>query len=106
MAALAAVDGLVATVAACVTPSPPSSSSAKAAERLAWTKSTSLAGFLGGWTDDLISRVVDTLLSFPAIVLAIGVTGALGIGLTNSMIAVGIVFSPQLARLVRGVIAP
>ncbi len=60
-----------------------------------------LAGFLGGWTDDAISRVVDTLLSFPAIVLAIGVTGALGIGLTNSMIAVGIVFSPQLARLMR-----
>lgn len=60
-----------------------------------------IAGFIGGWTDDLISRVVDTLLSFPAIVLAIGVTGALGIGLTNSMVAVGIVFSPQLARLVR-----
>jgi peptide/nickel transport system permease protein len=60
-----------------------------------------LAGFLGGWVDDAISRVVDTLLSFPAIVLAIGVTGALGIGLTNSMIAVGIVFSPQLARLAR-----
>jgi peptide/nickel transport system permease protein len=60
-----------------------------------------LAGFLGGWVDDAISRVIDTLLSFPAIVLAIGVTGALGIGLTNGMIAVGIVFSPQLARLLR-----
>lgn len=61
-----------------------------------------LAGFLGGWFDELISRVVDTLLSFPAIVLAIGVTGALGVGLVNSMIAVGVVFSPTLARLVRG----
>ncbi|QQS13184.1 MAG: ABC transporter permease [Rhodospirillales bacterium] len=60
-----------------------------------------VAGFLGGWIDDGISRVIDTLLSFPAIVLAIAVTGALGIGLTNGMIAVGIVFSPQLARLVR-----
>lgn len=60
-----------------------------------------VAGFLGGWVDDVIGRVVDTLLSFPAIVLAIGVTGALGIGLTNGMIAVGIVFSPLLARLVR-----
>ena len=60
-----------------------------------------LAGFLGGWVDEIISRVIDTLLSFPAIVLAIGVTGALGIGLTNGMLAVGIVFSPQLARLVR-----
>ena len=60
-----------------------------------------LAGFLGGWVDDGIGRIVDTLLSFPAIVLAIGVTGALGIGLTNSMMAVGIVFAPSLARLVR-----
>lgn len=60
-----------------------------------------LAGFLGGWTDTIISRLIDTFLSFPAIVLAIAVTGALGIGLTNSMISVGIVFSPQIARLVR-----
>ena len=60
-----------------------------------------LAGFLGGWIDEVISRFIDSLLSFPAIVLAIAVTGALGIGLTNGMTAVGIVFSPQLARLVR-----
>jgi peptide/nickel transport system permease protein len=60
-----------------------------------------LAGFLGGWPDLLISRLIDTLLSFPAIVLAVAVTGAMGIGLTNSMIAVGLVFSPHLARLVR-----
>lgn len=60
-----------------------------------------LAGFLGGWVDDCISRFLDALLSFPSIVLAIAVTGALGIGLTNGMISVGIVFAPQLARLVR-----
>ena len=60
-----------------------------------------LAGYLGGWVDDAISRCIDALLSFPSIVLAIAVTGALGIGLTNGMVAVGIVFSPQLARLVR-----
>ncbi len=60
-----------------------------------------IAGFRGGLIDDLISRCIDTLLSFPSIVLAIAVTGALGIGLTNSMIAVGLVFSPQVARLVR-----
>ena len=60
-----------------------------------------LAGYLGGRIDDAISRVLDALLSFPAIVLAIGVTGALGVGLTNGMIAVGIVFSPQLACLMR-----
>ena len=60
-----------------------------------------VAGYFGGWIDDVISRTIDTLLSFPAIVLAIAVTGALGIGLTNGMIAVGIVFAPQLARLAR-----
>jgi peptide/nickel transport system permease protein len=60
-----------------------------------------IAGFFGGWLDDLISRVIDTFLSFPAIVLAIAVTGALGIGLTNGMIAVGIVMFPSLARIVR-----
>jgi peptide/nickel transport system permease protein len=59
------------------------------------------AGYLGGWVDDIVSRVIDSFLSFPAIVLAIAVTGALGIGLTNGMISVGIVFAPQLARLVR-----
>ncbi len=59
------------------------------------------AGLVGGWVDDVISRVIDTLLSFPAIVLAIAVTGALGAGLTNGMISVGIVFSPSLARLIR-----
>jgi peptide/nickel transport system permease protein len=60
-----------------------------------------LAGYLGGWVDTVISRIIDSFLSFPAIVLAIAVTGALGIGLTNGMISVGIVFAPQLARLVR-----
>ncbi|MCL1478435.1 MAG: ABC transporter permease [Marinobacter sp.] len=60
-----------------------------------------LAGFMGGWIDAGISRLIDTLLSFPAIVLAVAVTGAMGIGLTNAMISVGIVFSPHLARLIR-----
>lgn len=60
-----------------------------------------LAGYLGGWIDEAIGRMIDTFLAFPAIVLAIAVTGALGIGLTNGMIAVGIVFAPQLARLAR-----
>lgn len=60
-----------------------------------------IAGYLGGWVDEIVSRVIDAFLSFPAIILAIAVTGALGIGLTNGMIAVGIVFAPQLARLAR-----
>lgn len=60
-----------------------------------------LAGFAGGWVDEVVSRIIDALLSFPAIVLAIGVTGALGVGLTNGMISVGIVFAPLIARLAR-----
>ena len=60
-----------------------------------------LIGFLGGWFDEVISRFIDALLSFPPIVLAIAVTGALGIGLTNAMLSVGFVFAPVLARLVR-----
>jgi peptide/nickel transport system permease protein len=60
-----------------------------------------LIGFVGGWFDEISSRFIDALLSFPPIVLAIAVTGALGIGLTNAMLAVGFVFAPFLARLVR-----
>ena len=60
-----------------------------------------LAGFVGGWVDEVIGRLVDTVLSFPAIILAVGITGALGVGLTNGMLAVGLVFAPVLARLVR-----
>jgi peptide/nickel transport system permease protein len=60
-----------------------------------------LIGFLGGWIDEVVSRFIDALLSFPPIVLAIAVTGALGIGLTNAMLSVGIVFAPVLARIVR-----
>ena len=48
-----------------------------------------------------MSRFIDALLSFPPIVLAIAVTGVLGISLTNAMLSVGIVFAPVLARLVR-----
>jgi peptide/nickel transport system permease protein len=58
-------------------------------------------GFVGGWLDEVVSRFIDALLSFPPIVLAIAVTGALGIGLTNAMLSVGIVFAPVLARIVR-----
>jgi peptide/nickel transport system permease protein len=60
-----------------------------------------LIGFLGGWLDEIASRFIDALLSFPPIVLAIAVTGVLGISLTNAMLSVGIVFAPVLARLVR-----
>jgi len=61
-----------------------------------------IAGFAGGWIDAVIMRIVDTLLSFPALVLAIGVGAALGPGLVKAMTAVGVVFAPIFARLARG----
>lgn len=61
-----------------------------------------IAGFRGGWIDSILMRVADTLLSFPGIVIAIAITAVLGPGLVNSMTAVGIVFSPNIARVIRG----
>lgn len=61
-----------------------------------------IAGFRGGWIDMVLMRITDTMLSFPSIVLAVGVTAALGPGLVNAMLAVGIVFSPSVARIMRG----
>lgn len=61
-----------------------------------------ISGFLGGIVDDIFMRIVDAILSFPAILLALGITGALGVSLWNAMIAIGIIFTPQFARLARG----
>lgn len=60
-----------------------------------------LAGYFGGWPDSLIMRMMDMLLAFPAILLAIFITAILGPNLTNTMIAVGIVYIPHYARIVR-----
>lgn len=61
-----------------------------------------ISGYFGGWADTVIMRIVDTTLAFPTIVLAIAVGAAIGTGLFSAMFAVGIVFAPGLARLVRG----
>ena len=60
------------------------------------------AGYLGGAFDLLAMRVVDALLAFPALVLAIAITAALGPQIQNAMIAIGIVAVPGYARLTRG----
>ena len=60
-----------------------------------------IGGWFGGWVDSAMMRVVDTLMAFPGIVLAIGLIAVMGPGLTNAMIAVGVVFSPGVARLIR-----
>ncbi|WP_035282261.1 ABC transporter permease [Brevibacterium album] len=61
-----------------------------------------LAGMRGGRTDSALSALADTLLSVPAIVFALAIVAVLGQGLTNAMLAVGIVLSPTLFRVVRG----
>lgn len=61
-----------------------------------------LAGYWRGWVDDLLMRLADALWSFPGIVLALAIAAALGPGLVNAMIAIGVVFTPVFARLVRG----
>jgi len=61
-----------------------------------------LAAFFGGWTDRLIMRVMDVLLAFPIILLAIAVLAVLGPGSFNTGLAIGIVYTPIFARLARG----
>ena len=60
------------------------------------------AGYLGGKFDLLIMRGIDALLAFPALILAIAITSALGPQIQNAMIAIGIVAIPAYARLTRG----
>lgn len=60
------------------------------------------AGYLGGVTDAVIMRVVDVLLAFPYLLLALIIVAALGPSLMHSLIAIGIVYTPQYARLIRG----
>ncbi|MEJ5240931.1 MAG: ABC transporter permease [Anaerolineales bacterium] len=60
-----------------------------------------VAGYFGGWLDNLIMRVMDVLLAFPALLLAIAIVTVLGPGLINALIAIGIVSIPAYARVVR-----
>jgi peptide/nickel transport system permease protein len=61
-----------------------------------------LAGYRGGMTEGVIMRLMDILLAFPSILLAIAIVAIIGPGIDNVMIAVSIVLLPQYARLVRG----
>jgi peptide/nickel transport system permease protein len=61
-----------------------------------------LSGYFGGKVDNIIMRFMDALLAFPTLVLALAITAALGPGLRNAMIAIGIVGTPIFARLTRG----
>lgn len=60
-----------------------------------------VAGVLGGWTDVAVMRLIDALMAFPGVLLALAIAAALGPDLRNAMIAVGIAWVPTFARLVR-----
>lgn len=60
-----------------------------------------VAGYVGGWTDNIIMRVMDVLLAFPSLLLAIAIVAVLGPGLENALLAIGLVSVPAYARVVR-----
>jgi peptide/nickel transport system permease protein len=61
-----------------------------------------LAGYRGGWADELLMRVTDIFFAFPFLILAMAIAAALGPSLRNALIAVAVVSWPVYARLVRG----
>lgn len=63
-----------------------------------------IAGYVGGQTDNLLMRLMDVMLSFPAILLAILIVAALGAGVTNAIIAIAFSMIPTFARLARSIV--
>jgi len=63
-----------------------------------------VAGYFGRWPDSSLMRLMDVLLAFPSILLAIVIVSILGPSLPNAMLAIGIVFIPQIARVVRSAV--
>jgi peptide/nickel transport system permease protein len=61
-----------------------------------------VSGYYGGLVDNVIMRLIDMLLAFPSILLALIILYSIGPGLNNAMIAVGISSIPQYARVIRG----
>ena len=61
-----------------------------------------VAGYAGGWVDNVLTLLMDIVFAFPAILLAIAIISLLGNNLTNAMIAIAIVYMPTFMRIVRG----
>ena len=61
-----------------------------------------VAGYFGGWTDEILMRITDLLLTIPSLILAMAVAAALGSGVFNMIVAISITWWPAYARLVRG----
>ena len=62
-----------------------------------------LAGYAGGKTDNFLMRIMDVLLAFPSLLLAIAIVTVLGSGLVNAQLAIGVVAIPIYARIMRGI---
>lgn len=60
-----------------------------------------IAGYRGGWLDNIIMRIMDVILGFPSLLLAIAIVAVLGPGLRNALIAIAVVTTPQYARVMR-----
>ena len=60
------------------------------------------AGYLGGWVDELIMRISDVFLAFPALILAMAIAAALGPSLENVILAMVVIWWPRYARVARG----
>jgi dipeptide transport system permease protein len=63
-----------------------------------------VAGYFGGWIDTVIMRVMDIILAFPSLLLALVLVAVLGPGLTNAMIAIALVNQPHFVRLTRAAV--
>jgi peptide/nickel transport system permease protein len=61
------------------------------------------AGYVGGWLNMAIMRVIDVFFAFPSVLLAIALSGALGAGILNAIVALTVVFTPQVARVAESV---
>jgi peptide/nickel transport system permease protein len=61
------------------------------------------AGYVGGWINTLLMRVIDVFFAFPSVLLAIALSGALGAGILNSIVSLTIVFIPPIARVAESV---
>ena len=60
------------------------------------------AGYSGGWTEQVVMRVVDALMAFPPLVLALAIVYTLGPDLKNALLAIGVTMIPEYVRVVRG----
>ncbi|QYL15185.1 ABC transporter permease [Mycolicibacterium pallens] len=60
-----------------------------------------LAGYRGGWLDTVLMRCVDVMFAFPVLLLALAIVAVLGPGLTTTMLAIGVVYTPIFARVAR-----